>query len=153
ARMAVRPCVAISPDDQGTGSAMIDDPNRWHRVKEIFHSALMRAPHERADFLCEACGDDVVLRGEVESLLAAHAEAGRFAERPAIDALVSSDPLTAKNVAPALGVGFELGSYRIVEPLDAGGMGEVYRARDTRLHREVAVKVLPAAISSDPERI
>ena len=54
---------------------------------------------------------------------------------------------------PAMAEGVELGPYRILGPLDAGGMGEVYRALDTRLHREVAVKVLPAALSGDPERI
>jgi serine/threonine protein kinase len=105
------------------------------------------------DFLCEACGDNVELRREVESLLAAHAEAGAFAERPAIDAVVSLGLLNANNVAPALSPGFELGSYRIVNSLGSGGMGEVYRALDTRLQREVAVKVLPVAVSSDPGRV
>ena len=52
-----------------------------------------------------------------------------------------------------MAAGIELGTYRILGPLDAGGMGEVYRALDTRLHREVAVKVLPAALSDDPERV
>ena len=52
-----------------------------------------------------------------------------------------------------MAAGFELGTYRILGPLDAGGMGEVYRALDTRLHREVAVKVLPAALSDDPDRV
>ena len=52
-----------------------------------------------------------------------------------------------------MATGFELGPYRILGPLDAGGMGEVYRALDTRLHREVAVKVLPAALSDDPDRV
>ena len=89
---------------------MIDERNQWPRVKEIFDSALVRAPHERADFLREACGNDVVLRVEVESLLAAHAEAGGFAERPAIDALVSTatsagetEFLAVKSVAPEIG--------------------------------------------------
>ena len=130
---------------------MTDDRSRWPRVKEIFHSALARAPHERAHFLREACDEDVALRREVESLLSAHAEAGGFAERPAIDALTG--PPGAHAVAAALAPGFEFGSYRIIGPLDAGGMGEVYRALDTRLRREVAVKVLPKALSDDPERV
>src|SRR5687767_10396107 len=54
---------------------------------------------------------------------------------------------------PALAAGSDLGPYRILDPLDAGGMGEVYRALDTRLQREVAVKVLPTALSADPERV
>jgi eukaryotic-like serine/threonine-protein kinase len=52
-----------------------------------------------------------------------------------------------------LSPGFRLGPYEIVSPLGAGGMGEVYRARDTRLEREVAVKVLPASYSRDPDRL
>jgi serine/threonine protein kinase len=132
---------------------MTDDRRRWPRIKEIFHAALAHAPDARAAFLRDACGEDDALRQEVESLLAAHAEAGSFAERAAIDAPGSGDSsLTASDV-PALAAGTELGPYRILGPLDAGGMGEVYRAVDTRLHRDVAVKVLPAALSGDPERV
>jgi hypothetical protein len=92
---------------------MTDDRSRWPRVKEIFHSALVRPPHERADFLREACHEDVPLRREVESLLAAHAEAKDFVERPP----------GMFGVVAALSPGFELGPYRIVGPLDAGAMG------------------------------
>jgi serine/threonine protein kinase/Tol biopolymer transport system component len=125
---------------------MTDARSRWPQVKEIFHSALACAPDQRAAFLRGACGDDRALRDEVESLLAAHAEAGSFAEGAAIDTATSHD-------AGALINGAELGPYQILGPLDAGGMGEVYRALDTRLHREVAVKVLPAAFASDPDRV
>jgi len=127
--------------------------NPWARVKELFSLALERAPHERAEFLREKCGEDLVLKDEVESLLVAHAEAGEFAERPAIEALVLSNVAAERPALPAMTTGFELGPYRIMEPLDAGGMGEVYRALDTRLHREVAVKVLPAALTGDPDRV
>jgi serine/threonine protein kinase len=120
--------------------------SRWPRVKELFHSALACAPEQRAAFLREACGEDGALQEEVESLLAAHADAGSFAEGAAIDTATGQE-------AGALVEGSEIGPYRILGPLDAGGMGEVYRALDTRLHREVAVKVLPAALSSDPERV
>jgi serine/threonine protein kinase len=132
---------------------MTDDRGRWSRVKEIFHAALTRVPDQRAAFLQDACGEDVALRDEVESLLAAHAEAGSFAERAPIDALMSDGPRPANRGAPAMAAGIELGRYRILGPLDAGGMGEVYRALDTRLHREVAVKVLPTAVSADPARV
>jgi serine/threonine protein kinase len=146
--------MVVSADHKGTGTAIvIDDPNRWQRVKEVFDTALAHAPNERSRFLGDVCGADSALRNEVESLLAAHAEAGGFANRPAIEALVSSDLLTAEVVTPALNPGFQIGSYRIAERLDAGGMGEVYRARDTRLGRYVAVKVLPATLSGDPDRI
>src|SRR6185436_3421192 len=85
--------------------------------------------------------------------LEAHEAAGRFAEGPAIDALDSDDLFSLHGGAPALAAGNEFGAYRILAPIDAGGMGEVYRALDTRLHREVAVKVLPAALADRPERI
>jgi eukaryotic-like serine/threonine-protein kinase len=138
---------------------MTDESSRWPRVKEIFHSALDCAPEQRAALLREACGDDVALAQEVESLLAAHAAAGTFGEFAPRDEggenwrarqLLASFP---SPTSPALAAGFELGPYRILAPLDAGGMGEVYRALDTRLQREVAVKVLPAAWSADPERV
>jgi len=128
----------------------MNDPDRWPRVKEIFDAALARAPQERAPFIREACPDDAVLREEVESLLAAHADAQGFAENPAIAALASAVPHDGK---AALVPGIEFGPYRIIGPLDSGAMGEIYRARDSRLARDVAVKVLPAAFSADPERI
>jgi eukaryotic-like serine/threonine-protein kinase len=120
---------------------MTDMRSRWPQVKEIFHAALACAPDRRAAFVRGACGGDAALSDEVESLLASHAEAGSFAEGAAIDATTSRD-------GRALVKGAVLGPYQILEPLDAGGMGEVYRALDTRLHREVAVKVLPAAFAS-----
>jgi Tol biopolymer transport system component len=133
---------------------MTDDPQDWPRVKDIFHAALAHRPDERAIFVRDACGGDDALGEEVMSLLTAHAAAGSFAEGGAFDAVGAFDSLTAHgDVAPALEAGVELGPYRILAPLDAGGMGEVYRALDTRLHREVAVKVLPAALSDDPERV
>ncbi len=70
---------------------MTDDRSRWPRVKEIFDSALARAAGRACGVLRDACGEDVALRREVESLLAAHADAGSFAERAAIDVLVSPD--------------------------------------------------------------
>ena len=128
------------------------DPGNWARVKDIFHDALARAPQERGSFLQETCRDDAALRQEVESLLAAHADARGFAETPAIAAL-GDVPAQAGEVPPALAPGFELGPYRIAGPLDSGAMGEVYRARDSRLARDVAVKVLPAAFAVDAGRI
>ena len=130
---------------------MSDDARTWPRVKALFDGALNLSPEQRAAFLDNACAGDGGLRGAVESLLAAYAEAGSFAEGAAMDALAKN-----ADTAPfgsALAAGDELGAYRIVGPLDAGGMGEVYRAVDTRLEREVAVKVLPAALSDDPDRV
>lgn len=88
---------------------MTDARDRWPQVKELFHSALMCPPDHRAGFLREACGEDVALRDEVNSLLAAHADAGSFAEGAAIDA-------DASGAAAALADGVELGQYRILGP-------------------------------------
>jgi len=130
---------------------MTDPGRRWPVVKEIFQSALGRAPEHRPAFLRQRCGNDDELRKEVESLLEAHAEAGHFAEIPAVDTPGARDALMWPGGVPALAEGTEFGAYRILAPIDAGGMGEVYRAVDTRLHREVAVKVLPIALANRPE--
>ena len=103
---------------------------RWQQVKQLFAAALERAPQQRTPFLAEACGEDVALRGEVEALLAAHHDAGTF-----LDSGTGTNELAA---------GRSLGPYEIVELIGAGGMGQVYRARDARLGREVAVKVIPS---------
>jgi eukaryotic-like serine/threonine-protein kinase len=145
--------MAVPPDYKGIGRRIMTDPGQWPRVKDIFHSALGLAPEDRGAFVGEACRDDAALRHEVESLLAAHADAEGFAETPALAALADETTSARARVAAALVPGVELGSYRIVGPLDAGGMGEVYRARDTRLARDVAVKVLPSTFSIDAARI
>jgi Protein kinase domain len=110
-------------------------------VKQIFQSALDRAPQERSGFVREACGDDGEVRTEVESLLRAHQDAGSFAE----------SGLGIEDLGFDL-IGRDIGTYRILSQLGAGGMGEVYRARDTKLGREVAIKILPSAFTRDTER-
>jgi len=132
---------------------MSDISSQWPRVKEIFDAALTSPAGRRPAFVREECGEDAALVEEVLSLLEAHAAAGSFAEQPAIEALMHRDAVMTAGRAPAMAAGFALGAYRILAPLDAGGMGEVYRALDTRLDREVAIKVLPAALSDDPERV
>jgi len=127
----------------------------WERIKEVFQDALDRPPHERAQWLRERCGDDSVLQAEVESLLATHQQAGSFAEQPAVAGLRedapeprSSDAVGRRAVQP----GERLGVYEIQVFVGAGGMGEVYRARDTRLERSVAIKVLPTHLAADRDR-
>jgi len=105
-------------------------PERWKRVDEIFHVARARETADRAAYLAEACGDDESLRRHIESLL----EHG--------DALSKLESVVGGGLTPTtVGVGSPVGPYRIEGRLDAGGMGVVYRALDTRLDRQVAIKI------------
>ena len=105
--------------------------DRWQRIEELYHSAREREANQRAAFLKEACAGDDALRREVESLLAQEKGLGGFLEAPALEA-------AAKLLVEGRGqswVGRQLGSYQVISFLDAGGMGEVYQAHDTRLGR------------------
>jgi hypothetical protein len=116
-------------------------PPAWERVEELYHAALSRGPGGREAFLASAWCDEA-LRSEVLSLLAHEASAERLLERPA---------LAARTEKLALLTGARLGPYEVLGS-SAREMGEVYRARDTRLGREVAIKRLPASLADDPER-
>jgi serine/threonine protein kinase/Tol biopolymer transport system component len=120
-------------------------PERWQQIERLYHAALERAQAERAAFLDAVCADDADLRAEVDSLLAAAARGDTFLEASALQ-------VTARALAselPRLTVGQRVGSYEILAPLGAGGMSEVYTARDTRLGRTVAVKVLSPAYADN----
>jgi predicted ATPase/serine/threonine protein kinase len=120
---------------------------RWERTKEILEQALRRAPQERQPYLDSECGADADLRMEVESLIASHEEAGsEFLHAAAPEVLQFAPPGT-------LASGTKVGSYQIIELLGAGGMGEVYRAKDPRLDRELAIKVLSFALCSQPDAL
>jgi Tol biopolymer transport system component len=127
-------------------------PDLYRRAQEIFASAVTRSAESRAGYLDGACGNDVELRREVESLLASHDSASTgFLEQPAIEGMEFVGP--APSGRKPLSRGSRLGSFEILGPLGAGGMGEVYRARDPRLGRDVAIKVLPLEVASDKERL
>ena len=119
-------------------------PERWRQIEEVYHAALEREPQMRDAYVEEKCGGDESLLREVRSLLA------RDASNP--NALLNQPALRAAGF-PALARGTRLGPYEIEAPLGSGGMGEVYLARDTRLKRQVAFKVLPDAFAADPERM
>jgi eukaryotic-like serine/threonine-protein kinase len=122
---------------------------RWKRVNDLFQSAVERAPGERAAFLDEACRGDEGLRGEVESLLTSHEQAENFIELPAFEV---APELVTKDRTGAL-VGKVIGHYRIESLIGIGGMGEVYLARDGRLGRKVALKLLPDSLTTDEAQL
>jgi len=118
---------------------------RWNRLEELLQAVLDREPAQRAEFVRRACGDDDDLRGELEALLAGESD-GALLESPAI-------ALVAPQFAEALHEGQTVSHYRIESRIGSGGMGEVYKARDERLQRVVALKALPAEFTVDPERV
>src|SRR5215831_4622762 len=115
-------------------------PERWQQVKEVLDGALELAPEQRPAFLDQACSADHSLRQDVESLLASSEKA-------------RSSFLQSSVVRVTLAKGTRLGDYEVQSLIGSGGMGEVYRAHDRRFERDVAIKVLPSFLSSDPDRL
>jgi Tol biopolymer transport system component len=134
---------------------------RWQRVKALFQDAVERPAAEREAFLASAAAGDDALRREVESLLASDAADAGFLDRLAEageDARSDLPTLVRASTGqrqplPILDAKRRIGSFEIVGLLGAGAMGEVYRARDTKLNRDVALKILPALLAFDPDRL
>jgi serine/threonine-protein kinase len=125
---------------------------RWRRIEAIYHAALSRPFPKRSAYLAAACAGDDDLRRDVESLLAqSSALSDHVLGEPA--AAVAVGLVTRSGDSPNSLLGARLGPYEIVALLGAGGMGEVYKARDTRLDRTVAIKVLPAPVADDSDRL
>ena len=129
------------------------DPHRRRQVSSIFAAALDRAPQGRAAFLGQACGADPDLRREVEALLLAHGEEETLGVTPSMLAAAHRGSTPPDGKETTLAPGSCLGPYQVVALLGAGGMGEVYRARDPRLRREVAVKVLSRHFLADQAQL
>lgn len=124
-------------------------PERYQRIDQIFQAALALDADSRLAFLDEACGGDVTLRSEVESLLTSDREGLSFIDAPAFDVatrLLASDE-------PELTPGEHIDRYEILSLVGSGGMGEVYLAYDEKLNRKIALKLLPSDFTTNQERL
>ncbi|MBV9182129.1 MAG: hypothetical protein JO356_12535, partial [Acidobacteria bacterium] len=125
------------------------DAERWARVERLYLRVLDSPPERRTAVLEESCSDDPELLHELESLLEARQEAGSFLSP---DQLCNHIGKLGSEPAASV-VGSTLGPYRITAEIGSGAMGDVYRARDSRLDRQLALKILPSAFTNDAERI
>ncbi|HSB10607.1 MAG TPA: protein kinase [Blastocatellia bacterium] len=122
---------------------------RWDKIDRLLDQAIERPPEARAVFLAAACEGDDELRREVESLLDAHSQSESFLGTPALD-VAARNLADEKHISP---VGKQFGAYQVISVLGVGGMGEVYLARDERLGRKLALKLLPNRFTWDTDRV
>jgi serine/threonine protein kinase/Tol biopolymer transport system component len=125
------------------------NPERWRKIKDLFHDTLERPPEERTAFLDQACSGDEQLRAQVEQMLAADARENLIVDKPAIEGVAQLfEPEESEAIA-----GRMFGHYRVEGEIGRGGMGRVYLAHDLRLQRPVALKLLSETFSNSPERV
>jgi eukaryotic-like serine/threonine-protein kinase len=125
-------------------------PERWQHIKEIFYGALERPPDDRKSFIHSACGEDEETRREVFQLISAHEATGEFLAMPAFD--VATKSLAYSNLQN-LTQGESIRHYTVIRAIGTGGMGEVYLAEDTRLGRNVAIKLLRPSFTTQTNRL
>jgi eukaryotic-like serine/threonine-protein kinase len=118
--------------------------DRWQKIEQLFHAALQRKPEERANFLKATCAGDSALYGDVQVLLASNQQDDSFFEH-------SASALAAEMFADL--VGETIGPYEVLSELGSGAMGTVYLARDVRLGRKIAIKLLPSQFTNDRDRL
>jgi Tol biopolymer transport system component len=148
--------MALPPDDDGRAEEVgVSDVDHWKQVKSIFDAAVACEGEMRAAVLRIHCGEDRALHDDVESLLAADRDRKSLLDEPVppairglvLAAMANGNTPDARDLAP----GTQLGPYTLIGILGAGGMGEVYRAQDTVLGRQVAIKILPSDWVATPE--
>src|SRR5215471_449550 len=124
-------------------------PERWQKIDQLFHLALQEEPHRRGALLAEKCSGDESLRSEVEALISSHEQSSTFVETLVADVAAGLLAESEPRLAPATVVAH----YKIIALLGKGGMGQVFLAEDTRLHRRIALKLLPAHFTRDEARV